>query len=89
MDYTDEMLWNSTAIEEMVITNGWKYVEKYIQEKLKDFTTISVNDGFKSIEDFNFARGQIVALKGIITEIESQLTNLKMYREKNKTATTE
>jgi hypothetical protein len=78
-----EMLEKAGAFEELIRTKGWEYIKNYIEEQIKDFANISIINGYKSIEDFNFARGQIVALRQILVEIESQLRNLNNYREQH------
>ena len=88
MDYTKEMLLRTSQTEEMIHTKGWENTEKYIKEQIKQVTDILVKET-KSVDELFFYRGQISAYQNILTEVESDIENLKNWRDKSKATTNE
>lgn len=88
MDYVDNMLIKTTQTEEMVMTKGWENTEKYIKEQIKQVTDTLVRET-KSVDELFFYRGQISAYQNILNEIDSDIQNLKNWREKSATTTSE
>ena len=88
MDYTDEMLVKTTQTEEMVRTKGWENVEKYIKSQINQITDKLIKET-KSVDELFFYRGQISAYQNLLLEIDSDIQNLKNWREKSKSTTSE
>jgi hypothetical protein len=71
------------AFDEMMRSNGWKYVKAIIDATIKTFTNKALLQGFKSMEDYAFERGVVEGQRKILTEIESAM---KVLREDQKRA---
>lgn len=69
------------AFEEMVRTQGWKYITSYYQNKLQYFaTSLMVED--KPISEYEAERNELKGLRRVFGEVDSKLDLLKREREK-------
>lgn len=84
MDYTDEMLLKTSQTEEMLHTKGWENFEKYIKSQIAQVTDKLIKET-KSVDELFFYRGQISAYQNLLIEVDSDMENLKNWREKSKT----
>ena len=85
----DEMLTKAGAFEEMTRTNGWKWIEEYIGNKVADFTNRAIGQGFKDMNEYNAYRGEIVGLQNLLAEVTVTLQHLKKFNEESKSTSTE
>lgn len=84
IDYTDEMIKEGTAYEVMVNTKGWQTLKDYVDEQLKQFQEHSLATGFKSMDEYQFSRGQAFGLYNLINEVDSKLQHLNRWRDKQR-----
>lgn len=81
IDFEDKMIKKGTAYEEMINSPGWESLKEYINEQVKSFADMSLTTGFKSLEEYQFIRGQAIGLQNLINEVESSITHLNNWRE--------
>lgn len=82
-DIDREYLEQAGLIESLVATKGWEFVKKYIADRIQQFSNRAIIDGFKSMDEYQFYRGEVSGLRTLLVEIENNLTNLKTYREQH------
>jgi len=78
----NEILARAGALEQMTTTQGWSYMKAYIQNKIQAFANEAIITGYKSLEEFNLARGQVNALRQLVGEIDEALEKLNEQRQK-------
>ena len=69
------------AYEVMTGSKGWESVTAHIQEQIANFVNRSLLDGFKTIEDYQYARGYVNGLRELLVEVQSSLDELNRFRE--------
>jgi len=76
------MLEEAGAYEVMANTKGWELTKNFITEKIQQFTNRAIIDGFKTMDEYMFYRGEVAGLRSLLVEVDNSLQNLKNYREK-------
>jgi hypothetical protein len=80
-DLKKESLEKAGAYEVMSASKGWEKVLSHIQEQITNFTNRSLLDGFKTIEDYQYARGYVNGLRELLVEVQSSLDELNRFRD--------
>lgn len=78
----NEKLEHAGMIEQMVLTKGWEFVRIFIETKIKEFSSDSINKGYKDMSEYNFFRGQVYGLLQIVGLIDDHINELYEYRKK-------
>lgn len=61
-------------------SEGWKFVQAYVEGKVKDFSTKAINKGFSSEKENEFERGKVKGLIDLLGSIEADLIFLNEQR---------
>jgi len=75
-----EAMVRGQAFDEMIRSEGWKYVKAYIENKIKAFAN-SVLTGDKDISIYEGDRREIIGLRKLLGSIE---TDIKVLRDEYK-----
>jgi hypothetical protein len=76
-EYRQQTLAAGAAFNEMIQSNGWKYVTAVVDSTIKAFTTKALTQGFKDMETFNYERGKVEGQRLILSEVQSAIKELK------------
>lgn len=77
----DETLLRGGAFEQMVNTEGWKYILAYYQNQIRILTNEMMNHPEKPISDFESDRQRIIGIKGMIGQVTNTLDSVERYRK--------
>jgi hypothetical protein len=80
----EKALMEGDILEQLTTTKGWEWIKGFITNKVQEFSNRAIVNGFKTMEDYQFYRGEVAGLRSLLVEIENSLTNLKNYREKQR-----
>jgi len=69
------------AYEQLVLSNGFKQLKAYIQQKIAAFTNKAIIEGFPTMEEYQAARGEVNGLRNLLAEVEWTLKQLEQYRK--------
>lgn len=76
-----ELLDRAGRLENMVNSPGWEDAKAYIQNVIQAFANESIMTGFKTMEEFNLARGEVNGLRKFIGEIDEAVKTLHEFRQ--------
>lgn len=77
-----EMLERAGALEMMVNSKGWEHVKFWIENHIQDFANTAITKGFKSMDEFNYARGYVSGLRELLVDVSTHLEQLEDYRRR-------
>ena len=80
----NQLLEKAGAYEQMVNAKGWEWLKKYAETKIQSFANEAILSGYKSLEEYNLARGKVLGIRELLSEVTSALDHLEKYREENK-----
>lgn len=76
-----QQLERAGAFEAMVNSKGWEHVNAWFRNHMEQFTTKSITQGYASMEEFQYARGYVNALRELLINVQSDLEQLATYRK--------
>lgn len=79
----DDQLKRATAFEEMVHTKGWEYILVNFKILVAGFTTELLTQSDMDAAVFDKKRQQIVGVRNLLAQIDSDLAFLEEFRKKD------
>jgi hypothetical protein len=77
-----EAMIRATDIDQIVRSEGWKWIKIYIENAIRDFANKTITVGFSTIEEMNFERGKVVGLRQLLVQVEADIKRLQDDRKK-------
>jgi hypothetical protein len=79
--FKNERLERGSAFEGMIRTDGWKHIQSFIENSVRDFANRAILTGFADDKTFNFERGKVFGMRMILSEIEASVALLENERK--------
>lgn len=82
-EYLDEQLARGGAFEQMMTTDGWKYIKAYIENKIRTFSNKAIIEGFKTMEEYKEEKGEVNGLRELLQHMDGAIQTAYAEKKKN------